>query len=224
MSKPIQDLADSSNSVDDKTIDNWLKWGEAALWVVGGLVAAKKGLDLAGSIKNVFGSSKPGKGGKGGFSDMGVMPVYVVNMGAGGMGGAMGADITDAMGGNSKGKSKWSKVGSAAKTGAAALFMYPIIESIADAAVGDTDFAKWAKKTTHLERDLFPSIFGENIQDVTVKPSTSKDAATHTDITSYSRALEGSINLKLELSDKRPRLTATRTPAGITVDPDTGIN
>lgn len=225
LSKPIQDLADAINEVDDKTIDNWLKWGEAALWVVGGLVAAKKTVDAVSWVGDNFGGKgkgKNGKGGAGGFADMGVMPVYVVNMGAGGMGGAMGADITDAMGGNSKGKSKWSKVGSAAKTGAAALLMYPIIESIADASVGDTDFAKWAKATTL--SDVFPSIFGEEkIKDV-AKPNTSFDAKTQSDINSYARALEGSIDLKLHLTDERAKLSVSKAPIGISVDPDTGIN
>jgi len=212
LSKPIQDLADAINSVDDKTIDNWLKWGEAALWVVGGLVAAKKGLDLAGSIKGVFGGGKGGAGGgKGGFADMGVMPVYVVNMG-GGMGGAMGADITDAMGGNGKGKSKWSKAGSMAKGGLATLFMYPIVESIADATVGDTDFAKWAKATTL--SDLLPSVFGSGIKDVNAG----------SDIAGMVNGVSSKLALDIAVSDDRIKVTPRNVPLGVTVDADNGIN
>ena len=72
-----------------------MKWGETALWVVGGLVAAKKGLDIAASVKTVFGKGGvPGTGGKGGFQDLGAMPVFVVNMPGGGMGG-LGGDLPD---------------------------------------------------------------------------------------------------------------------------------
>ncbi|OUS51470.1 hypothetical protein BM607_009440 [Shewanella sp. SACH] len=221
---PFKEIADAINGIDQDTIDNWLKWASVAAVAVGTVVAAKKAADVYSWGKNAFGGKgKDGKGGAGGIADMGVMPVYVVNMGAGGMGGAMGADITDAMGGNNKAnKSKWSKVGSAAKTGAAALVMYPIIDSIADAIIGDTDFGKWAKATTL--SDVFPSIFGEEkIKDV-AKPSASFDSKTQTDINSYSRALEGSIDLKLHLTDERSKLTVSKAPPGITVDSDTGIN
>jgi len=217
LSQPIRDLADAINSVDEKTVDNWLKWGETALWVIGGLVAAKKGLEVASDLKNIFGS-KGGAGagaGKGGFADMGVMPVYVVNMG-GGMGGAAGG-MPDAMGGDSKaGKSKWSKVGSAAKTGGAALLMYPVVDAIADAAIGDTGFGKWAKATTLA--DVLPSVFGEPIKDVANKPST------NTDIANLVNGINGQLNLKLDLTDNRPKLTVSKAPPGIAVDPDTGIN
>ena len=123
------------------------------------------------------------------------------------------------MGGDNKtGKSKWSKVGSAAKTGAAALLMYPVIDAVADAAIGDTGFGKWAKKTTHLERELFPSIFGEPIKDVANKPSTNADIAN------LVNGINGQLNLKLDLTDNRPKLSVSKAPIGISVDPDTGIN
>ncbi|MEJ6520651.1 hypothetical protein PQI64_12915 [Shewanella bicestrii] len=217
LSKPVQDLADAINGVDQETIDNWLKWGETALWVVGGLVAAKKGLEVASDLKNIFGSKGSGGAGagKGGFADMGVMPVYVVNMG-GGMGGAAGG-MPDAMGGDGKaGKSKWSKVGSAAKTGGAALLMYPVVDAIADAAIGDTGFGKWAKATTLA--DVLPSVFGEPIKDVANKPSTNADIAN------LVNGINGQLNLKLDLTDNRPKLTVSKAPPGIAVDPDTGIN
>ncbi|MED7818254.1 phage tail tape measure protein, partial [Vibrio cholerae] len=116
LAEPIQELADAINSVDDETIQNWLKWGETALWVVGGLVAAKKGLDMAATIKDVFGK-KPGAGGAagGGFADLGVMPVYVVNMPGGGMGGAAGG-LPEGIGGDGKptgkpsAKPKWPSI------------------------------------------------------------------------------------------------------------------
>ncbi|WP_224164655.1 hypothetical protein [Vibrio penaeicida] len=42
LAEPIRELSDAINSIDDDTIQNWLKWGETAIWAVGGLVAAKK--------------------------------------------------------------------------------------------------------------------------------------------------------------------------------------
>lgn len=114
LAEPVKELADAINSVDDETIQNWLKWGETALWVVGGLVAAKKGLDIAASVKAVFGTKGlPGKGGgKGGFQDLGAMPVFVVNMPGGGIGG---------MSGNST-SSKSPRGRTSIKTGAATAF------------------------------------------------------------------------------------------------------
>ncbi len=211
LSQPIKDLADAINGVDQKTIDNWLKWGETALWVVGGLIAAKKGLEVASDLKNIFGGKGASGAGGGGVTDMGVMPVYVVNMGQGGMGGLGG--MPDAAGGNGKGQSKWGRVGSAAKTGAAALIMYPIVDSIADAVIGDTDFGKWAKATTL--KDVFPGIFGDGVADIN-RPAG--------DIASMVNGINGQLNLKLDLSDNRPKLTVVKAPPGISVDPDTGIN
>ena len=224
LSQPIRDIADAINSVDDETIDNWLKWGEAALWVAGGLIAVKKGYDIKNWVGENIGSKKKSgaMGGQGGFADMGVMPVYVVNMGAGGMAGAAGIDITDAMNGDKNvSKSKWSKVGSAVKTGVAAVMMYPVIDSIADALIGDTDFGKWAKATTLA--DVLPSLFGdEKIQDVAVKPAG--QANINTDMSTMFSGVTGQLNLKLDLSDSRSKLTATKTPPGIIIDPDTGAN
>lgn len=302
LSQPIRDIADAINSVDDETIENWLKWGEAALWVVGGLVAAKKAVDVYSWGKNAFGGKgKQGAGGQGGFSDMGVMPVYVVNMGAGGMGGAAGIDITDAMDGNKKsGKSKWSKVGSKAvalgTVGYAASMIYdnpdaylpfnvsrkserdPSMANFQAPGLLDVvdefrSFREWAKATTLSDvlpsvfgdkktqakaprladvlpsafgdektqaratlfgdkktnaktptlADMLPSLFGdEKIQDVAVKPAG--QASTNTDMSAMLSGVTGQLNLKLDLSDSRPKLTATKTPPGILIDPDTGAN
>lgn len=250
LSQPIRDIADAINSVDDETIDNWLKWGEAALWVVGGLVAAKKAVDAASWVSDNFGSKKKAgaMGGKGGFADMGVMPVYVVNMGAGGMAGAAGIDITDAMGGDKKpDTSKWSKVGSTAvalgTVGYAASMIYENPDAwlpfnvsrqsereesivnlqgpgLLDVVDEFRDFRKWAKATTLA--DVLPSLFGDGkIQDVAVKPA---GQANITDMSTMFSGVTGQLNLKLDLSDSRPKLTATKTPPGILIDPDTGAN
>ncbi|WP_233007152.1 hypothetical protein [Rheinheimera faecalis] len=225
LSQPIRDIADAINSVDDETIDNWLKWGEAALWVVGGLVAAKKAVDAASWVSDNFGGKKKAgaMGGQGGFADMGVMPVYVVNMGAGGMAGAAGIDITDAMGGDKKpGKSKWSKAGSVAKGAAAAVGVYQLVDSYSDAFNARNEAFVSLAKTTRLA-DWFPSLFGdEKIQDVAVK--SAGQANINTDMSTMFSGVTGQLNLKLDLSDSRPKLTATKTPPGILIDPDTGAN
>ncbi|MGI2196741.1 hypothetical protein ACRN91_14320 [Shewanella baltica] len=208
---PFKEIADAINGIDQNTIDNWLKWASVAVVAVGTVVAAKK---AAGWGKDIFGgkgkNGKGGAGGSGGFADMGVMPVYVVNMGAGGMGNGI-PDITNAGESNKKGTSKINSVlGTLGKAF--------IVGSVAEGFFGDTDFAKWAKKTTHLEKDLFPSIFGENIREVGDK------GRTNSDITSMVNSINGQLNLKLDLTDNRAKLTVVNRPPFMTVDPDMGLN
>lgn len=88
LADPIKDIADAINSVDDATVQHWLKWGEVAAGAIGGLIVAKKGLDIAASIKTVFGKSRlpsGGKTGSGPLNSLGATPVYVVNMPSSGM-------------------------------------------------------------------------------------------------------------------------------------------
>ncbi|XDF79210.1 phage tail tape measure protein [Aliivibrio fischeri] len=88
LAQPIQDIADAINSVDSETIDDWLKWGETAVIAIGGIIAAKKGMDFVNTTRDFFGKGGKGGGsGAGGMQDLGAMPVYVVNMPGGGMGG-----------------------------------------------------------------------------------------------------------------------------------------
>lgn len=90
MAEPVQELADAINSVDQKTVQNWLETGKNIALAVGGIIAARKAFQLGKGALDLFGVGK-GKGIPKGVSDVfgsGVMPVYVVNMGAGGMGGA----------------------------------------------------------------------------------------------------------------------------------------
>ncbi|AWX98565.1 phage tail tape measure protein [Marinomonas primoryensis] len=103
LSGPIKELADAINGVDQETVDNWLAWGEAAAWALGGVVLAKKGLDAGMWAKRTFGvGGITGAKGKGGLNSLGATPVYVVNMGQGGLGGGTGVDA----GGNQKGSGK----------------------------------------------------------------------------------------------------------------------
>ncbi|WP_316391032.1 phage tail tape measure protein [Citrobacter farmeri] len=87
---PVQELADAINSVDQKTVQNWLEIGKKIAIATAGVIAARKAFKIG---KGAWDFLQPEKGGKGipkGVSDVfgsGVMPVYVVNMGKGGMGG-----------------------------------------------------------------------------------------------------------------------------------------
>ncbi len=90
LAEPVQELADAINSVDQKTVQNWLETGKQIAIAVAGVIAARKAFQIGKGAWDLFGVGK-GKGIPKGVSDVfgsGVMPVYVVNMGAGGMGGA----------------------------------------------------------------------------------------------------------------------------------------
>ena len=90
LAEPVQELADAINSVDQKTVQNWLETGKNISIAVGGIIAARKAFQLGKGALDLFGVGKS-KGIPKGVSDVfgsGVMPVYVVNMGAGGMAGA----------------------------------------------------------------------------------------------------------------------------------------
>ena len=90
LAEPVQELADAINSVDQKTVQNWLETGKNIAIAVGGVIAARKAFQIGKGAWDLFGGGKS-KGIPKGVSDVfgsGVMPVYVVNMGAGGMGGA----------------------------------------------------------------------------------------------------------------------------------------
>lgn len=89
LAAPIQELADTLNSVDHETAENWLNVGKSVVMVTGGIIAARKAFQLGKGALDILGVGK-GKGIPKGVSDVfgsGVMPVYVVNMGKGGMGG-----------------------------------------------------------------------------------------------------------------------------------------
>ncbi|HCD5722292.1 TPA: phage tail tape measure protein [Citrobacter freundii] len=98
LAKPLQELAEALNSVDQKTVQNWLEIGKNITIAVGGVIAARKAFQLGKGALDILGVGK-GKGIPKGVSDVfgsGVMPVYVVNMGKGGMGGSEnGPDLPD---------------------------------------------------------------------------------------------------------------------------------
>ncbi|WP_154916409.1 phage tail tape measure protein [Klebsiella michiganensis] len=82
LAHPVQELADAINSVDQKTVQNWLETGKQIAIAVAGVIAARKAFQIGKGALDLFGVGK-GKGIPKGVSDVfgsGVMPVYVVNM------------------------------------------------------------------------------------------------------------------------------------------------
>lgn len=89
LAKPVQELADALNSVDQETVQNWLEVGKNITIAVGGIIAARKVFQIGKGAWDLFGGGK-GKGIPTGVADVfgsGVMPVYVTNMPANGLGG-----------------------------------------------------------------------------------------------------------------------------------------
>ncbi|HGM5819270.1 TPA: phage tail tape measure protein [Serratia marcescens] len=88
LAKPVQELADALNSVDQDTVQNWLEIGKNVAIAAGGLLVARKAFQIG---KGTYDFLRPGKKGiPSGIADVfgsGVMPVYVTNMPGGGMGG-----------------------------------------------------------------------------------------------------------------------------------------
>ncbi|EPD8285408.1 phage tail protein [Shigella sonnei] len=93
LAKPIQDLADALNSVDQNTAQNWLQVGKYMAIALGGIIAIRKTYQFGKTIHDIMNPKGKGKGIPGSITDVfgsGVMPVYVVNMGSGGMKGNTG--------------------------------------------------------------------------------------------------------------------------------------
>lgn len=232
LAEPIQQLADAINSVDDETIQNWLKWGETALWVVGGLVAAKKGLDMAASIKSVFGKA-PGTGGvSGGFADLGAMPVYVVNMPGGGMGGGIGADGKP----NSKTPSNSRTPPKAKSPRVFSMKNMAVIGTVGYAATMVPEFSPIeVRRASEVDRSELPESFPvqPGLLDVwdDIRNWFSSDNSKSNSDNNTSNARNSIIGmqpsemkLKVEVSDDRVKVTPSYLPPGFKVDPDTGIN
>ncbi|EHA6962335.1 phage tail tape measure protein [Vibrio parahaemolyticus] len=220
LAEPVKELADAINSVDDESIQNWLKWGETALWVVGGLIAAKKGLDLAASIKTVFGKTGiPGTGGKGGIQDLGAMPVYVVNMPGGGLGG----DITNNGGGKSNKTSSKGRFLSFSNLAQATTVGYGL-SMIPDFSPVDI------RRASEVDRSQLPEGFpvAAGLMDVIddFRKWFSSDSGNQSIVDNpyLSGNVGGNVNLKIDVSDDRIKVTPVYSSPGITIDPDTGIN
>ncbi|HGM4764993.1 phage tail protein [Serratia marcescens] len=147
LAKPVQELADALNSVDQDTVQNWLEIGKNVAIATGGLLVARKAFQIG---KGTYDFLRPGK--KGVPKDVtdvfgsGVMPVYVVNMGAGGLGGASP--------GSAKGKGMPGGVGGAAAAEAAlggAGFWGLALRATTGAGMVymQNEAAQWAAKTLY---------------------------------------------------------------------------
>lgn len=93
LAKPVQELADAINSVDQNTVQNWLQVGKYMAIALGGIIAIRKTYQFGKTIHDIMNPKGKGKGIPGSITDVfgsGVMPVYVVNMGSGGMNGNTG--------------------------------------------------------------------------------------------------------------------------------------
>ncbi|RZZ19922.1 phage tail protein [Escherichia coli] len=93
LAKPVQELADAINSVDQDTVQTWLQVGKYMAIALGGIIAIRKTYQFGKTIHDIMNPKGKGKGIPSGITDVfgsGVMPVYVVNMGSGGMNGNTG--------------------------------------------------------------------------------------------------------------------------------------
>lgn len=97
LAKPVQELADALNSVDQETVQNWLEIGKNITIAVGGIIAARKAFQIGKGVMDIFGVGK-GKGIPKGVADVfgsGVMPVYVTNFPANSLGSGDGSSNSD---------------------------------------------------------------------------------------------------------------------------------
>ncbi|MCD9959461.1 phage tail tape measure protein [Klebsiella pneumoniae] len=97
LAKPVQELADAINSVDQETVQHWLEIGKNIGIAVGGVIAARKAFQFGKGVWDVLNPNK-GKGIPNGIADVfgsGVMPVYVTNWPAGGLGGTGEDKVND---------------------------------------------------------------------------------------------------------------------------------
>ena len=217
LADPIMDLADAINSVDDETIQNWLKWGETALWAVGGLVAAKKGLDIASSIKNVFGKGGPMGGSKGGMSDLGAMPVYVVNMPGGGFGGDLIGD-----GSGKSGKGRGSRGISKATAGMSAAGALGVLGLLASAKEYDPTNPMFTPMSFP---DMPPSSRPSSMEATLAKFNQGMAGAKPSSPwTQAGQGPNGNVHLKIDVSDERVKVSPKFIPPGFSIDPDMGTN
>lgn len=97
LAKPVQELADAINSVDQETVQHWLEIGKNIAIAVGGVIAARKAFQFGKGVWDVLNPNK-GKGIPNGIADVfgsGVMPVYVTNWPTGGLGGTGEDKVND---------------------------------------------------------------------------------------------------------------------------------
>ncbi|EPR4298071.1 phage tail protein, partial [Escherichia coli] len=171
LAKPVQDLADAINSVDQNTVQNWLQVGKYMAIALGGIIAIRKTYQFGKTIHDIMNPKGKGKGIPGGITDVfgsGVMPVYVVNMGSGGMNGNTGGlpDTPDSSRNprNPRGPgNRGGKAGKGAGIIAGALEFYDFlttqyalpgeVHSLTKSVAGDPNAAPWEREFAQQSQD-----------------------------------------------------------------------
>ena len=229
LAEPVQELADAINSVDQKTVQNWLETGKNIAIAVGGVIAARKAFQIGKGALDLFGVGK-GKGIPKGVSDVfgsGVMPVYVVNMGSGGMGG--GPDIGGPGGGKPPGRGgpgrAYSAMGSAWMVGPMAATI-PFLDEKPNITDDDkASMVKWAQ-----DRAKEPSVWSR-VMDFLQPPAGYQDPSPWASMQPQNQPgypflqqpeLKGSIEVSVK--DDRVQVTSVKVNApGVTMSAGTGL-
>lgn len=171
LAKPVQDLADAINSVDQNTVQNWLQVGKYMAIALGGIIAVRKTYKFGKTIHDIMNPKGKGKGIPGGITDVfgsGVMPVYVVNMSSGGMNGNNGGlpDAPDSSRNprNPRGpRNRWGRAGKGAGIAAGALEFYDFlttqyalpgeIDSLTKSVASDPNASPWEREFAQQSQD-----------------------------------------------------------------------
>ncbi|EMG3205386.1 phage tail protein [Klebsiella pneumoniae] len=229
LAEPVQELADAINSVDQKTVQNWLETGKNIAIAVGGVIAARKAFQLGKGAWDLFGGGKS-KGIPKGVSDVfgsGVMPVYVVNMGSAGMGG--GPDIGGPGGGKPPGRGvpgrAYSALGSAWMVGPLAATI-PFLDEKPNLTDDDkASMVKWAQ-----DRAKEPSVWSR-VMDFLQPPAGYQDPSPWASMQPQNQPgypflqqpeLKGSIEVSVK--DDRVQVTSIKVNApGVTMSASSGV-
>ncbi|HBY5168546.1 TPA: phage tail protein [Klebsiella pneumoniae] len=229
LAEPVQELADAINSVDQKTVQNWLETGKNIAIAVGGVIAARKAFQLGKGAWDLFGGGKS-KGVPKGVSDVfgsGVMPVYVVNMGSAGMGG--GPDIGGPGGGKPPGRGvpgrAYSALGSAWMIGPMAATI-PFLDEKPNLTDDDkASMVKWAQ-----DRAKEPSVWSR-VMDFLQPPAGYQDPSPWASMQPQNQPgypflqqpeLKGSIEVSVK--DDRVQVTSVKVNApGVTMSASSGV-
>ncbi|HBV9686023.1 TPA: phage tail protein [Klebsiella variicola] len=230
LAEPVQELADAINSVDQKTVQNWLETGKNIAIAVGVVIAARKAFQIGKGAWDLFGGGKS-KGIPKGVSDVfgsGVMPVYVVNMGSGGMGG--GPDIGGPGGGKPPGRGgtgrAYSALGSAWMVGPMAATI-PFLDEKPNLTDDQKDsMVKWAQ-----DRAKEPSVWSR-VMDFLQPPAGYQDPSPWASMQPQNQPgypflqqpeLKGSIEVSVK--DDRVQVTSVKVNApGVTMSAQSGVS
>ncbi|WP_142472954.1 phage tail tape measure protein [Klebsiella oxytoca] len=230
LAEPVQELADAINSVDQKTVQNWLETGKNIAIAVGGVIAARKAFQLGKGAWDLFGGGKS-KGIPKGVSDVfgsGVMPVYVVNMGSGGMG--SGPDIGGPGGGKPPGRGgpgrAYSAMGSAWMVGPLAATI-PFLDEKPN--ITDDDKASMVKWAQYRAKE--PSVWSR-VMDFLQPPAGYQDPSPWASMQPQNQPgypflqqpeLKGSIEVSVK--DDRVQVTNVKVNApGVTLSAQSGVS